>query len=171
MIITVLAFILTLGVLIVIHEYGHYRVAVACGVKVDRFSIGFGRVLWRRQPTPGGTEFVVSALPLGGYVRWIDDREGGVLPHEQNQTFRSKSLEHLIEGRPVILIHNGHVNRAAMRQTQMTMHELESALRASGCCGPDDVRFAVLENNGEVTVVRREKHKSGAEPTLPLAPA
>ncbi len=90
--ITLLAFVLTLGVLILVHEYGHYRVAVACGVKVDRFSLGFGRVLWRRQPTPGGTEFVISALPLGGYVRWIDDREEGVLPSEQHQTFKSKSL-------------------------------------------------------------------------------
>jgi regulator of sigma E protease len=90
--ITLLAFILTLGVLIVIHEYGHYRVAVACGVKVDRFSIGFGRVLWRRQLSPGGTEFVVSALPLGGYVRWIDDQEGGVAPSDEHLTFRSKSL-------------------------------------------------------------------------------
>jgi regulator of sigma E protease len=49
MIITILAFVLTLGLLIVIHEYGHYRVAVACGVKVLRFSVGFGRVIWRRQ--------------------------------------------------------------------------------------------------------------------------
>ena len=57
MITTVFAFVLTLGVLIVIHEYGHYRVAKACGVKVLRFSVGFGRVLWRRQPTTGGTEF------------------------------------------------------------------------------------------------------------------
>ncbi|CAG1017606.1 regulator of sigma E protease [Burkholderiaceae bacterium] len=88
----VLGLLLTLAVLILIHEYGHYRVAVACGVKVDRFSLGFGRVLWRRQPTPGGTEFVISALPLGGYVRWIDDRDGGVLPSEVNQTFKSKSL-------------------------------------------------------------------------------
>jgi regulator of sigma E protease len=90
--ITLLAFIFTLGVLILVHEYGHYRVAVACGVKVDRFSLGFGRVLWRRQPTPGGTEFVISALPLGGYVRWIDDRESGVLPSERHQTFKSKTL-------------------------------------------------------------------------------
>ena len=90
--ITALAFILTLGVLIIVHEYGHYRVAVACGVKVDRFSIGFGRVLWRRQPTPDSTEFVVSALPLGGYVRWIDDQEGGVRPGQEHLTFRSKSL-------------------------------------------------------------------------------
>jgi len=87
-----IAFIVTLGLLIIVHEYGHYRVAVACGVKVDRFSIGFGRVVWRRQPTPGGTEFVLSALPLGGYVRWIDDQEGGVPPSEEHLTFRSKPL-------------------------------------------------------------------------------
>jgi len=73
MIVTVLAFFLTLGVLIVVHEYGHYRVAVACGVRVLRFSIGFGRVLWRRQPRPDGTELVVCALPFGGYVRMLDD--------------------------------------------------------------------------------------------------
>ncbi len=87
-----IAFIVALGVLIIVHEYGHYRVAVACGVKVDRFSVGFGRVIWRRQPTPGGTEFVISALPLGGYVRWIDDQEGGVPAAEECYTFRSKSL-------------------------------------------------------------------------------
>jgi regulator of sigma E protease len=89
----VLAFVLTLGVLIVVHEYAHYRVAVACGVKVQRFSIGFGRVLWRRQPTPGGTEFVISALPLGGYVRWIDDREfPPIRPDEVRHTFGHKPL-------------------------------------------------------------------------------
>ncbi|MDH4050662.1 MAG: site-2 protease family protein, partial [Rubrivivax sp.] len=66
MITTVLAFILTLGVLIVIHEYGHYRIAVACGVKVLRFSIGFGTVLWRYQRSPQDTEFVLCALPLRG---------------------------------------------------------------------------------------------------------
>ena len=78
MMVTILAFFLTLGVLIVVHEYGHYRVAVACGVKVLRFSVGFGRVLWRRQPRPDGTEFVVCALPFGGYVRMLDEREGDV---------------------------------------------------------------------------------------------
>jgi RIP metalloprotease RseP len=78
MITTVLAFLLTLGVLIVIHEYGHYRVAVACGVKVLRFSVGFGRVLWRHQRSPESTEFVLCALPLGGYVRMLDEREAPV---------------------------------------------------------------------------------------------
>jgi regulator of sigma E protease len=88
----VLAFILTLGVLIVIHEYGHYRVAKACGVKVLRFSVGFGKVIWRRQPQPGGTEFVISALPLGGYVRMLDEREGPVAPQELHLAFNRKPL-------------------------------------------------------------------------------
>jgi regulator of sigma E protease len=92
MMVTVLAFVLTLGVLIVVHEYGHYRVAVACGVKVLRFSIGFGRVLWRRQPTPESTEFVVCALPLGGYVRMLDEREGAVAPDERERAFNRKPL-------------------------------------------------------------------------------
>jgi len=92
MITTVLAFILTLGVLIVIHEYGHYRVAVACGVKVLRFSVGFGRVLWRRQVTPESTEFVLCALPLGGYVKMLDEREGAVAPADKHRSFNNKTL-------------------------------------------------------------------------------
>ena len=62
MLMTVLSFLVTIGVLVVIHEYGHYRAALACDVKVLRFSVGFGHVLWRRQR--GETEFVISALPL-----------------------------------------------------------------------------------------------------------
>ena len=92
MITTVLAFLLTLGVLIVVHEYGHYRVAVACGVKVLRFSVGFGRVVWRRQATPDSTEFVLCALPLGGYVRMLDEREGAVAPGELERSFNRKPL-------------------------------------------------------------------------------
>ncbi|MDQ6680287.1 MAG: RIP metalloprotease RseP [Pseudomonadota bacterium] len=92
MITTILAFALTLGVLIVIHEYGHYRVAVACGVKVLRFSVGFGRVLWRRQATPDSIEFVVCALPLGGYVRMLDEREGTVAAADLGRAFNRKPL-------------------------------------------------------------------------------
>jgi regulator of sigma E protease len=88
---TVLAFIFTLGVLIVVHEYGHYRVAVACGVKVLRFSVGFGRVLWQRVGR-SGTEFAVCALPLGGYVKMLDEREGAVAPSLRDQAFNRKSL-------------------------------------------------------------------------------
>ena len=92
MITTVLAFLFTLGVLVVIHEYGHYRVAVACGVRVLRFSVGFGQVLWRRQATPESTEFVVCALPLGGYVRMLDEREGPVPDAELGRAFNRKPL-------------------------------------------------------------------------------
>jgi len=87
---TVLAFLFTLAVLIVVHEYGHYRVAVACGVKVLRFSVGFGRVVWSRQR--GETEFVVSMLPLGGYVKMLDEREDAVSPADQGRAFNQRPL-------------------------------------------------------------------------------
>ncbi len=90
MLISALAFLVTIAVLVVIHEYGHYRAAVACDVKVLRFSVGFGRVLWRHQR--GETEFVLSALPLGGYVKMLDAREGAVLPSEQHRAFNTKPL-------------------------------------------------------------------------------
>ena len=92
MITTVLAFIVTLGVLIVVHEYGHYRVAVACGVKVLRFSVGFGRVLWRRQSGPRPPSSSLSALPLGGYVRMLDEREAPVAPAERHLAFNRQPL-------------------------------------------------------------------------------
>jgi regulator of sigma E protease len=90
--ITLLAFVLALGGLIVIHEYGHYRVAVACGVKVLRFSVGFGKPLLRWQRHPEGTEFVLCALPLGGYVRMLDEREGPVPAHQQHLAFNRQRL-------------------------------------------------------------------------------
>jgi regulator of sigma E protease len=89
---TLLAFILAVGGLIVIHEYGHYRVAVACGVKVLRFSIGFGKPLLRWQRHPEATEFVLCALPLGGYVRMLDEREGPVPSDQQHLAFNRQRL-------------------------------------------------------------------------------
>src|ERR1700737_663889 len=91
MITTVLAFLVALGLLIVIHEYGHYRVARACGVKVLRFSVGFGRVIWRRQAAPDSTEFVISALPFGGYVQMLGRGEK-VAPDEVGLSFEHKPL-------------------------------------------------------------------------------
>jgi regulator of sigma E protease len=86
------AFLLMIGVLVVVHEYGHYRVAVACGVKVLRFSVGFGRVLWRRQAAPDRTEFVLCLLPLGGYVKMLDEREAPVTPDQLGRAFNRKPL-------------------------------------------------------------------------------
>ncbi|MDM0048493.1 RIP metalloprotease RseP [Variovorax sp. J22R115] len=93
---TVVAFIVALGLLIAVHEYGHYRVAVACGVKVLRFSVGFGKTLYRWQPKrqhPGqSTEFVIGAFPLGGYVKMLDEREGPVAPEERHRAFNTQPL-------------------------------------------------------------------------------
>jgi uncharacterized membrane protein YcaP (DUF421 family) len=72
-------------------------------------------------------------------------------------SYQNHALEALIEGRPVILIHDGKVDHRAMKKCQMTKHELEASLRAEGCAGPEEVRFAVLENNGHITVIGREK--------------
>ncbi len=85
------AFVVTLGILITIHEFGHYWFARRLGVKVLRFSIGFGRPLWRRLAGPDQTEYVVAALPLGGYVKMLDEREGEVKPEELARAFNRKS--------------------------------------------------------------------------------
>lgn len=93
---TVVAFIVALGLLIAVHEYGHYRVAVACGVKVLRFSVGFGKTLVRWQPKnqKGGqtTEFVIGAFPLGGFVKMLDEREAPVAAAERSQAFNTQPL-------------------------------------------------------------------------------
>ncbi|OJX29264.1 MAG: RIP metalloprotease RseP [Burkholderiales bacterium 68-12] len=89
---TLVAFFVALGVLIAVHEYGHYRVAVACGVKVLRFSVGFGKPLLRWQPQGSSTEFVLGAFPLGGYVRMLDEREAPVPPAERHRAFNTQPL-------------------------------------------------------------------------------
>ncbi|MCA1248232.1 RIP metalloprotease RseP [Massilia sp. MS-15] len=85
---TVLAFALALGPLIVLHELGHYLVARACGVKVLRFSIGMGRVVWSRRFGRDGTEWAVSALPLGGYVKMLDSRDPETAPKDESELHR-----------------------------------------------------------------------------------
>jgi regulator of sigma E protease len=91
------AFLFALGLLIAVHEYGHYRVAVACGVKVLRFSVGFGKTLYRwkpRKPRAGqDTEFVIGAFPLGGYVKMLDEREGPVDPADRHRAFNTQPLK------------------------------------------------------------------------------
>jgi regulator of sigma E protease len=90
---TLISFVITLGVLIVVHEYGHYRVAVACGIKVLKFSIGFGKPLyaWRLKGKP--TEFVIGMLPLGGYIKMLDEREAPVDPAERHLAFNAQPLK------------------------------------------------------------------------------
>lgn len=90
--VTVLAFLFALGLLITIHEYGHYRVAVAAGVKVLRFSIGFGKPLLKWTRGADRTEFVLAAIPLGGFVRMVDEREGNVAEEDLPRAFNRQSL-------------------------------------------------------------------------------
>lgn len=73
------SFIVALGVLITVHEFGHFWVARRCGVRVERFSIGFGKALWRRTDKLG-TEYVIALIPLGGYVKMLDERAEPVVP-------------------------------------------------------------------------------------------
>ncbi|MFZ4623535.1 MAG: RIP metalloprotease RseP [Rhodoferax sp.] len=87
---TLPAFLLAISLLIAVHEYGHYRMALACGVKVLRFSIGFGKPLLRWQS--GATEFVLALFPLGGYVKMLDEREGPVEPAERHLAFNTQPL-------------------------------------------------------------------------------
>ncbi|KNC06643.1 zinc metallopeptidase RseP [Klebsiella sp. RIT-PI-d] len=85
------AFIVTLGVLITVHEFGHFWVARRCGVRVERFSIGFGTALWRRTDRQG-TEFVIALIPLGGYVKMLDERIEPVAPEMRHYAFNNKTV-------------------------------------------------------------------------------
>jgi regulator of sigma E protease len=87
-----LAFLVVLGVLVVFHEFGHYWVARRCGVKVLRFSVGFGRVVWSRRHGPDRTEWALSAVPLGGYVKMVDEREGTVAAADLARAFNRQSV-------------------------------------------------------------------------------
>ena len=89
---TLPAFVLAISLLIAVHEYGHYRMALACGVRVLRFSIGFGKPMLRWQSKTSSTEFVLAILPLGGYVKMLDEREGPVDPAQRHLAFNTQSL-------------------------------------------------------------------------------
>ena len=85
------AFVAALGILVAVHEWGHFWVARRCGVKVERFSIGFGKALWSRTDKLG-TEFVVAAIPLGGYVKMLDERVEQVKQEELHMAFNRQSV-------------------------------------------------------------------------------
>jgi uncharacterized membrane protein YcaP (DUF421 family) len=96
----------------------------------------------------GGMILAATLVAVNALVGWL--------------AYRSKRLEALIEGRPVIIIHDGKIDPAAMRKCELTHHELEASLRAAGCAGPGEVRFAVLENTGRISVIPLAHHGGGA---------
>ena len=85
-----LAFLFAVGLLVTIHEYGHYWVARRLGFKVLRFSVGFGKALWKRTAGADRTEYVLAAIPLGGYVKLLDEREAPVEAHEVHRAFNRR---------------------------------------------------------------------------------
>ena len=91
-VITILSFIVTLGVLVIIHELGHYFVARMVGVKILRFSVGFGRALWVRRFGRDGTEWAIASVPLGGFVKMLDEREGDVPADERHRAFNRQGV-------------------------------------------------------------------------------
>ena len=88
----ILSFVLALGILITVHEFGHFWVARKLGVKVIRFSIGFGKPIWRRQKSRDATEYVLASIPLGGYVKMLDEREMEVPEQDKQYAFNNKSV-------------------------------------------------------------------------------
>jgi regulator of sigma E protease len=89
---SIAAFITAIGILVTIHEFGHFWVARKMGVKVLRFSVGFGKPLWTKKAGPDQTEYVLACIPLGGYVKMLDEREGDVAENELDRTFNRKSV-------------------------------------------------------------------------------
>jgi len=89
---SILAFIVAIGVLVTVHEFGHFWVARKLGVKVLRFSVGFGKPLWLRKAGADETEYVIATIPFGGYVKMLDEREGEVAEHELERAFNRKPL-------------------------------------------------------------------------------
>ncbi|HST02817.1 MAG TPA: RIP metalloprotease RseP [Usitatibacter sp.] len=90
--ITIVAFLVTVGVLVVVHEYGHYSAARLMDVKILRFNIGFGKPLWLKRRGRDATEWVIASIPLGGYVKMLDEREAPVPERERPRAFNNKSV-------------------------------------------------------------------------------
>src|SRR5687767_7947963 len=91
--IAIAAFIVAIGVLVAVHEFGHFWVARRLGIRVLRFSIGFGKPIWRRMiDRDDPVEFVIASVPLGGYVKLLDEREGNVSPQDAPRAFNRQPV-------------------------------------------------------------------------------
>ena len=156
--ITVAAFVIALAVLIIIHEYGHYLVAKLAGVKVLRFSVGFGRPLWLRRGRPDATEWVVCAVPLGGYVKMLDEHVGPVAAEELHRAFNRQSV-----WRRVAIVSAGPLANfllAVVLYWMLFLHGVPEAKPIAGAPEPGSIAAAagvqrgdtILNINGEAVV-------------------
>jgi len=190
----VLAFVVTLGVLITFHELGHYLVARLAGVKVLRFSIGFGRVLWSRRIGPDATEWALSAVPLGGYVKMVDEREGDVTAQDLPRAFNRQSVGKriaIVAAGPlanlllaVLLLAGTYIAGVPGQRALLAAPPADSAAGAAGLAQGDvvtavdgspvrswqDLRWRLLKESGntEVAVAVERPDGTTAVRTLPL---
>ncbi len=164
LLIEVLAFAVAIGVLVVVHEYGHYSVARLCGVKVLRFSIGFGKPLVQWVSKKTGTQWTIAALPLGGYVKMLDEREEGtsIPDSELRYAFNRQSV-----GKRFAIVAAGPIANFLLAIV------LFAAVFASGVTEPAAVVAAPAANTaaalagfegGETVVAVREANTSQSEP-------
>ena len=179
---TLIAFVVALGLLIVFHELGHYLVARLCGVKVLRFSVGFGLPLWRRKFGADQTEWAISAFPLGGYVKMLDEREGSVAPEERHRAFNRQTVAkrfaivlagpvanfllaillywvlfmHGVPGlRPIVGI---PIPGTPAAQAQFAPGELIARIDGAEVATWQDLRWALLEHSMRKATVELEMH-------------
>jgi len=163
---TVVSFLVAIALLIAVHEYGHYRVAVACGVKVLRFSIGFGKPLLRWQSKRSGTEFVLAMFPLGGFVRMLDEREAPVAPHERHLAFNTQSLGRrsaIVAAGPaanlllaVLLYSVVNWTGVQLPAAVLAPPQVESLAAQAGLVGGERVLRAALDGEAETEVLSFE---------------
>jgi len=146
------AFAVVLGVLIIVHELGHYLAARWCGVKVLRFSVGFGRVLWQKELGSDRTAWALSVFPLGGYVKMLDEREGEVSAAEAHRAFNRQGV-----GKRSIIVAAGPLANfvlAIVLYWAVFMHGSQELLPVLGT-PPDGSPAAVaaIQNGEEVRLV------------------
>ncbi|RDE18518.1 sigma E protease regulator RseP [Motiliproteus coralliicola] len=164
---TVAAAIVTLGILVTIHEYGHFWVARRCGVKVLRFSVGFGKPLYRwydRQQT----EYVIAAIPLGGYVKMLDEREDDVPPELRSQAFNTKPV-----GQRIAIVAAGPVVNlvfAVFAYWLMFVAGINTVVPVIGELKPESVAMqAGLQSGRELIAVDGHQTRTWEEVSLRLA--
>ena len=154
---TVLAFLVAIVALVAVHELGHFSVALWCGVKVLRFSVGFGPRLWGWTSRTSGTEFVVGLLPFGGYVKMLDEREAPVAAHERAMAFNTQPLRSkaaIVLAGPVANLMLAVALYSCVNWTGIEMAQAivgkppqDSVLAAAGFAGGEQIQRAGFEGD------------------------
>lgn len=187
------AFVVVLGTLVVFHELGHYLVARWCGVKVLRFSVGFGRVVWARRYGPDRTEWAVSAIPLGGYVKMADEREDELPIEDLPRAFNRQSVWRriaIVAAGPVanlllavLLFAGTYVAGVPGQRAVLAPPAPSTAAAAAGVADGDvvvavdgepvasvqELRWRIVKSQGRGSVDLAVERRDGSRATLPLS--